>query len=236
MIDNPEYIGVWSPRQIANPNYFSEETHPEAFKTLVAPIGGVAVEIWTMSGGIHFDNIYISNDLGDASEWARLSFGEEQEKEAAAKKAAASAKRRAERAKQWEEGGFGAKVSVIIGATVDIIADNLVASIVTGSLVLLGTMYFCCKNCCGEDELEDIDIPSSGLPSEEDFKTAEEIAGGTADGEPAAEGKAAKADEQEAKADQGAAASKQGGKTEASESQQASSQESSESGAGNKSS
>merc|ERR1719498_498172 len=200
MIDNPEYIGVWSPRQIANPNYFSEETHPEAFKTLVAPIGGVAVEIWTMSGGIHFDNIYIINDLGDASEWARLSFGEEQEKEAAAKKAAASAKRRAERAKQWEEGGFGAKVSVIIGATVDIIADNLVASIVTGSLVLLGTMYFCCKNCCGEDEFED--IPPVGVRSEEDFKTAEEIAGGAAAGEPAAEGKAAKADEQEAKADQ----------------------------------
>merc|ERR1719498_2011150 len=164
MIDNPEYIGVWSPRQIANPNYFSEETHPEAFKTLVAPIGGVAVEIWTMSGGIHFDNIYISNDLGDASEWARLSFGEEQEKEAAAKKAAASAKRRAERAKQWEEGGFGAKVSVIIGATVDIIADNLVASIVTGSLVLLSLAYYC---CCSGDDLDDLeDIPEEEAAAE----------------------------------------------------------------------
>merc|ERR1719498_1616544 len=110
MIDNPDYIGVWKPRQIANPAYFSEETHPEAFKTLVAPIGGVAVEIWTMQSGIHFDNIYIGNDIDAAAEWARLSFGEEQKKEAAAKKAAAAAKRAAERAKQWEEGGFGAEV------------------------------------------------------------------------------------------------------------------------------
>lgn len=164
MIDNPDYIGVWKPRQIANPAYFSEETHPEAFKTLVAPIGGVAVEIWTMQSGIHFDNIYIGNDIDAAAEWARLSFGEEQKKEAAAKKAAAAAKRAAERAKQWEEGGFGAKVSVIIGATVDIIADNLIAFVVTTSVLFVSLAYYCC--CSGEDLEEFEDIPEEEAAAE----------------------------------------------------------------------
>ena len=76
MIDNPDYVGEWNPKQIPNPDYFSEETHPEAFHTLVAPIGGVAIEIWTMSSGIHFDNIYVGNDISAAQEWAAASFGQ----------------------------------------------------------------------------------------------------------------------------------------------------------------
>ena len=92
MIDNPDFVGVWAPRKIPNPAYFSEETHPEAFKTLVAPIGGVSVEIWTMSSGIHFDNIYVGNDVA-AAEWAEQSFGTERTREKALKAAEAAASR-----------------------------------------------------------------------------------------------------------------------------------------------
>ena len=42
-IDNPAYIGVWKPAQIANPNFF-EDKEPHA----MAPIGGIGIELWTM--------------------------------------------------------------------------------------------------------------------------------------------------------------------------------------------
>ena len=106
MIDNPDYVGEWNPKQIPNPDYFSEETHPEAFHTLVAPIGGVAIEIWTMSSGIHFDNIYVGNDISAAQEWAAASFGAKDAKEAEIRKAKLASKRAEERLKKFKEGGF----------------------------------------------------------------------------------------------------------------------------------
>merc|ERR1711865_989938 len=144
MIDNVDYIGEWKAKQIANPEYFSEETHPEAFQTLVAPIGGVAVEIWTMQGGIHFDNIYIGNDIGAAAQWAMESFGNEQEEEAAAAKASARKAAKDARDKKWEEGGVLAKASVLVSSGLEFAGDNLIATVVTLFLVFGSLMYYMC--------------------------------------------------------------------------------------------
>jgi calnexin len=149
-IDNPDYQGVWSPRQIVNPAYFSAETHPEAFSTLVAPIGGVAVEIWTMQSGIHFDNIYIGNDIGAAATWAMESFGLEQEEEAAAAKASARKAAKDARDKKWNEGGVLAKASVAVSAGLEVAGDNLIATVLTMLAVFGGLMYWMC--CSGEEE------------------------------------------------------------------------------------
>jgi len=54
MIDNPEYKGEWSPRKMANPEYFFDE-HPALFPAVDA----IGFDLWTMQGGIHFDNIVI---------------------------------------------------------------------------------------------------------------------------------------------------------------------------------
>ncbi|KAF9817963.1 hypothetical protein IEO21_03038 [Rhodonia placenta] len=62
MIDNPAYIGEWAPRKIPNPNYF-EDLNP--VKSL-NKIGGVGIELWTMTEDILFDNIYIGHSLEDA--------------------------------------------------------------------------------------------------------------------------------------------------------------------------
>lgn len=43
MIDNPAYIGAWSRKMIANPNYFLDE-HPSNFNK----IGAIGIELWTM--------------------------------------------------------------------------------------------------------------------------------------------------------------------------------------------
>jgi calnexin len=161
MIDNPDYIGEWKAKQIPNPEYFSEETHPEAFHTLVAPIGGVAIEIWTMSSGIHFDNIYIGNDIIAAQEWAEASYGTKDAHEKKLLKAEAAKKRHEERAKRLEEGGFMNVLGYYFGEVGDVLADNLIATVITAALGMMAMIYWCC--IAGEAAESD-----AYLPEEED--------------------------------------------------------------------
>lgn len=197
MVDNPDYVGVWSPRQISNPAYFSEETHPEAFKTLVAPIGGVSVEIWTMSSGIHFDNIYVGNDLEAAAEWAQKSFGEVREKEKALKAAEAARKRREARLKLLEKGGFGNTMSYYLGELGDIIADNIIATIVTGVVILAASVRLCCW-CDDDDSSTSYDDDEAADDEDEDEDDGSEPKP-TGEGEDAAEEKPAAAEADDSK-------------------------------------
>lgn len=71
LIDNPEYKGPWKPRQLPNPNFF-EAQHPA---NSIAPIGAIAIEVWTTNNGIVFDNFVIAKDLQDAFEFADLTTG-----------------------------------------------------------------------------------------------------------------------------------------------------------------
>ncbi|CAK8674977.1 unnamed protein product [Clavelina lepadiformis] len=65
MIANPNYKGIWKPRMIPNPNYFEDL---EPYK--MTPIGAVGLELWSMSDGILFDNILITDDLSVAADYA----------------------------------------------------------------------------------------------------------------------------------------------------------------------
>ncbi|KAH7886236.1 Calreticulin family-domain-containing protein [Phlebopus sp. FC_14] len=62
MIDNPAYIGEWKPRKIPNPTYF-EDLEPVKH---LEKIGGVGIELWTMTEDILFDNIYVGHSIADA--------------------------------------------------------------------------------------------------------------------------------------------------------------------------
>ncbi|RLN62739.1 hypothetical protein BBP00_00004571 [Phytophthora kernoviae] len=66
-IPNPAYKGEWVPRKIPNPSYFKDD-HPARMD----PIGALAVEVWTMTDGITFDNFWLGNDLKKAQEFAEL--------------------------------------------------------------------------------------------------------------------------------------------------------------------
>jgi hypothetical protein len=46
-IPNPEYKGVWSPRLIANPQFFEDQSPADFTK-----IGGIGIELWTMTEDI----------------------------------------------------------------------------------------------------------------------------------------------------------------------------------------
>ena len=84
MIDNPAYKGEWAPRKIPNPAYFEDLT---PVKSLV-PIGGVGIELWTMTEDILFDNIYVGHSVEDANALADETWEIKHKLEAEAKKAA----------------------------------------------------------------------------------------------------------------------------------------------------
>ena len=65
LVANPRYKGVWAPRKVPNPGHFVD-LHPHA----LAPMAGIAVEVWTTVAGIHFDNFYIGSSLKDAFAFA----------------------------------------------------------------------------------------------------------------------------------------------------------------------
>ena len=91
-VPNPAYRGLWTPRQIPNPHYF-EDKNPASS---LAPMAALAVEVWTTTAGIHFDNFCIAEQLKDAFAFADSTYGV---KEGLETKRAAVEKRDEERKK-----------------------------------------------------------------------------------------------------------------------------------------
>lgn len=68
-IANPKWKGVWKARQIPNPAYF-EDAHPSNFPKMA----GLGFELWTMTGGILFDNILVTHDKAVADDFAQKTW------------------------------------------------------------------------------------------------------------------------------------------------------------------
>jgi hypothetical protein len=86
MIDNPDYKGPWAPRKIPNPDYFEDLTPVKSLNK----IGGVGIELWTMTEDILFDNLYIGHSVDDAKKFAAETFEVKKPLEVAADKPAAA--------------------------------------------------------------------------------------------------------------------------------------------------
>jgi calnexin len=76
-INNPDYKGKWAPKMIPNPNYYE----PNPYKQL-EKITAIGFELWTMSSGIIFDNILITDDENIAHRFAAETFTIKKELEA----------------------------------------------------------------------------------------------------------------------------------------------------------
>ncbi|KIM47685.1 hypothetical protein M413DRAFT_22308 [Hebeloma cylindrosporum] len=85
-IPNPAYKGLWSPRKIPNPNYFEDLTPVKSLNK----IGGVGIELWTMTEDILFDNLYVGHSPEDAKKLAAETFEVKKPLEVAADKPAAA--------------------------------------------------------------------------------------------------------------------------------------------------
>ena len=70
-IKNPDYVGAWAPGKVPNPDYL---LHADLSPFALAPIGGIGIELWTLTDGILFDNILLAADPAIASGLAARTF------------------------------------------------------------------------------------------------------------------------------------------------------------------
>ncbi|XP_041647776.1 calreticulin 3a [Cheilinus undulatus] len=84
MITNPEYKGEWKPKQIDNPNYKGPWVHPEIDNPEYTPddtmykfdnIGVLGLDLWQVKSGTIFDNFLITDDVKEAEEFGKKTWG-----------------------------------------------------------------------------------------------------------------------------------------------------------------
>jgi len=178
MIDNPDYKGEWKPKQIDNPNYFED---PEPHK--LHPMGGVALEVWTVHNGTELDNLFIDNSLDKAVEFAKATWAIKYEVEKAADESGS-------------ESSFSGLMNSII-SMMDYATENPVIGVISiiCIIVCIGILIWgIVKACCSETpedtrstekestQVEDGDDgddgdDDEGEPEEDKNKTNEEMEG-----------------------------------------------------------
>uniref|UniRef100_A0AAV1TK91 Calnexin n=1 Tax=Peronospora matthiolae TaxID=2874970 RepID=A0AAV1TK91_9STRA len=165
-IPNPAYKGEWTARKIPNADYF-EDAHPARMD----PIGALAVEVWTMSEGITFDNFWLGNDLEKAQEFAALTWAP---KHAAEAEVSDSAKPESE---EVDEGSAMKKLEAFVAEFATYANANpavAVGSIVGVSvLAVLGLFFLCCAS--GSPKPETDKKAESGAEDEEDEAAAKAV-------------------------------------------------------------
>jgi len=139
LIDNPAFKGEWKPRQIANPNYFVA-TDPYKLE----PIGGLGIELWTMTDNIMFDNILVAHSKAQVDEftektWKKKHTAEENLK---AEEAAKNAPGIVEQVRKTVEPTLLYVMEFVSDP------DNLVFVIVGGAVVTVLPLLLCIF-CCG---------------------------------------------------------------------------------------
>ncbi|XP_026866462.2 calreticulin 3a [Electrophorus electricus] len=84
MIPNPEYKGEWKPKQIDNPNYKGKWVHPEIDNPEYTAdvsiykydnIGVIGLDLWQVKSGTIFDNFLITDDIKEAEDFGKDTWG-----------------------------------------------------------------------------------------------------------------------------------------------------------------
>ncbi|KAI5101098.1 calreticulin precursor, partial [Silurus meridionalis] len=83
-IPNPEYKGEWKPKQIDNPDYKGTWVHPEIDNPDYTPddsiykydnIGVLGLDLWQVKSGTIFDNFLITDDVKEAEDFGKETWG-----------------------------------------------------------------------------------------------------------------------------------------------------------------
>uniref|UniRef100_A0A3P8UIE8 Calreticulin n=1 Tax=Cynoglossus semilaevis TaxID=244447 RepID=A0A3P8UIE8_CYNSE len=84
MITNPEYKGEWKPKLIENPDYKGAWVHPEidnpeythdATMYKFDSIGVLGLDLWQVKSGTIFDNFIITDDVKEAEDFGKETWG-----------------------------------------------------------------------------------------------------------------------------------------------------------------
>jgi calnexin len=132
MIDNPRYKGTWAPRKIPNPNFY-EDLQPANLNKM----GAVAIEIWTMSENILFDNILVTQDKAVADSIAEATWRQKYNAEKALQDAKDGSK---------QSFDYNDLLQQLFNDPLELVASNpLIAVAISVTLTIL---IICCVCCC----------------------------------------------------------------------------------------
>lgn len=159
MIPNPAYIGEWKPRKIQNPSFFTDDA---LHRLGGQAIGGVGVEVWTMNGGMLFDNFLVARNEDSASSFAQGTWRPKFDAQVAAAAKADDEEARARRETAAAEGGVLEKIAYYSAEAVDMARENPTAAIATLVVTIVSLSFMCFSMCAsGVDEFEPETAPSA---------------------------------------------------------------------------
>lgn len=118
-IKNPSFIKVWEPSTIPNPDYFYD-----ANPSNLAPIAGIAVEVWTTDAGIHFDNFVVTDSLEDAFKFVKYTFDPKHMAETKLKDSLTKIKIEKRREEMLKSGGYKELFEVRLSQFLDWCTEN----------------------------------------------------------------------------------------------------------------
>lgn len=139
-IPNPDYVGEWAPRKIPNPSYFVPET---AVREL-APIAGIALELWTMSPAIGFDNILLTSSEAEAQAFQSKSWRPKYDRHVAL----------IQRELEKNKPKFTDQASDALNLLLTIGLANPLLGLAVALGIILLPVLFCCFCCGGASEEE----------------------------------------------------------------------------------
>lgn len=132
-IANKLYKGVWEAKKIPNPDFF-EDLQPA---TGLAPMAGLAVEIWTTVAGIHFDNFAVTHSLADAFAFADSTFTLKQDAEGAEERAQQREESKKAREEKLKSENLKDKLEGYLALITDYLTENPIALAGTVFAVIL---------------------------------------------------------------------------------------------------
>lgn len=155
LIANPAYKGVWAPRQIDNPAYY-EVPAGSIHRLAGAAIGGVGVEVWTMSGNLAFDNFLLTNDEATAAAAVETHWKPKHAAQVAFNAAVERNATRSARLAAAADGGWQGQLVYYVLEARDIAVENPVATLATAVALLAGVGIASYRACC-KGALADVD-------------------------------------------------------------------------------
>jgi len=148
MIANPLFKGAWAPRKIPNPSFFEDEHLNRLGGAKMAALG---VEVWTMNGGITFDNFLVTRNEEEAEVFSKETFTEKQRAQEVALKAAEQAAERERLAKAAENGGILDRAMVYFNEALFLAQNNPTSAIIVLLITLVSLGGLCATVCCAPD-------------------------------------------------------------------------------------
>ena len=158
LIANPAYVGKWKARRIANPAFYTDAHLNRLGGARMVALG---VEVWTMQGGITFDNFLVTRSEAAAATFADATFRPKFEAQSAAKARAEAEAERERLAKAAASGGV-LDLIALRAAQVMTLAHAHPAEavgVVVVVLLMLGAAVWNFCNCCEETVVVKTSLP-----------------------------------------------------------------------------